>query len=129
MDKTVDDNQHVLIDNLRLDLGHFDGLTKFYDIADSNNEIELAKIPANTWTHLAATYESAKGRVKMYHDGAQIGEFNNYNVAPTDDSNQKVFIGKYNDNVLTNDTLLSDITVYDKVFTDGQVKDLYNNTK
>ena len=129
IDKTVDDNQHVLIDNLRLDLGHFDGLTNFYNIADSNNEIELAKIPEDKWTHLAATYESAKGRVKMYHDGDQIGEFNNYNVAPTDDSNQKVFIGKYNKNVLTDDTLLSDITVYDKVFSDGEVKDLYYNTK
>jgi len=65
----------------------------------------------------------------MYHDGFQIGEFNNYNVTPTDDSNQTVYIGKYNDNVLTNNTLLSDITVYDRVFTDSQVKDLYNNTK
>ena len=129
MDETVASTQIVLVDNLRVELGHFDGLSKFYEIADSNNEIELPKIPANTWTHLAATYESAKGKVKMYHDGVQIGEFNNYNVTPTDDSNQKVYIGKYNDNLLTNNTLLSDITVYDRVFTDSQVKDLYNNTK
>jgi hypothetical protein len=127
MDETVAANQIVLVDNLRVELGHFDGINKFYEFADSNNEIELLRVPANTWTHVAATYESAKGRVKMYHDGKQIGEFNNYNVAPTDDINQKVYIGKHNTNVITTGTLLSDITVYDRVFTDNQVNDLYES--
>jgi len=129
IDKSPDDDQKVLIDNLRLELGHFEGINKFYEFADSNNEIELARIPVSTWTHVAATYESAKGKVKMYHNGDQIGEFNNYNVAPTDDSNQKVYIGKHNNDSITQNTLLSDITVYDRVFTDSQVKDLYDNNK
>lgn len=129
IDKTSDDDQKVFIDNLRIELGHFHGINKFYEIADSNNEISINQISAGTWTHVAATYENSKGRVRMYHDGEQVGELNNYNITPTDDSNQPVFIGKYNNNIISDDTLLSDVIVYDKSFTPGQIKDLYENNK
>ena len=119
-------NQTVLVDNLRIDLGHFNGIDKFIEYADENNEVTISQITNNTWTHVAATYESSKGRVKMYHNGQQVAEYNNYNVVPTNDSNQPVFIGKYGDSVITNDVMLSDVKVYDKVLTDKQISDLYN---
>ena len=115
----------VYIDNLRIDLGYFNGTDKFIEIADVNNEVSIPTIAPDTWTHVAATYESAKGRVKMYHNGAQVAEFNNYNVVPTNDSNQPVFIGKYGDTIISDDVMLSDVKVYDKVLTDKQISDLY----
>lgn len=118
-------NQIVEVDNLRIDLGHFNGTDKFIEIADVNNEVSIPQITNDTWTHVAATYESAKGRVKMYHNGAQVAEFNNYNVVPTNDSNQPVFIGKYGDTVISDNVMLSDVKVYDKLLTDTQIKDLY----
>ena len=117
-------NQIVEVDNLRIDLGYFNGTDKFIEIADVNNEVSIPQI-TNDWTHVAATYESAKGRVKMYHNGAQVAEFNNYNVVPTNDSNQPVFIGKYGDTVISDNVMLSDVKVYDKVLTDKQISDLY----
>lgn len=118
-------NQIVEVDNLRIDLGYFNGTDKFIEIADVNNEVSIPQITNDTWTHVAATYESAKGRVKMYHNGAQVAEFNNYNVVPTNDSNQPVFIGKYGDTVISDNVMLSDVKVYDKLLTDKQIKDLY----
>ena len=118
-------NQIVEVDNLRIDLGYFNGTDKFIEIADVNNEVSIPQITNDTWTHVAATYESAKGRVKMYHNGAQVAEFNNYNVVPTNDSNQPVFIGKYGDTVISDNVMLSDVKVYDKVLTDKQISDLY----
>jgi hypothetical protein len=115
----------VYVDNLRIDLGHFSGTDKFIEFADTNNEVSIPQITNDTWTHVAATYESAKGRVKMYHDGAQVAEFNNYNVVPTNDSNQPVFIGKYGDTVISDNVMLSDVKVYDKVLTEKQISDLY----
>ena len=61
----------------------------------------------------------------MYHDGVQVAEFNNYNVVPTNDSNQPVFIGKYGDTVISDNVMLSDVKVYDKVLTEKQISDLY----
>ena len=118
-------NTVVYVDNLRIDLGYFNGTDKFIEFADVNNEVSISQIENDTWTHVAATYESSKGRVKMYHNGAQVAEFNNYNVVPTNDSNQPVFIGKYGDSVITDNVMLSDVKVYDKVLTDKQISDLY----
>ena len=115
----------VYVDNLRVDLGYFNGTDKFIEFADTNNEVSIPTITNDTWTHVAATYESAKGRVKMYHDGVQVAEFNNYNVVPTNDSNQPVFIGKYGDTVISDNVMLSDVKVYDKVLNDKQISDLY----
>jgi hypothetical protein len=117
----------LLVDNLRIDLGFFNGINTFEEIADFHNKIAINTITNNIWTHVAATYDQSKAKIKMYHDGAKVAEYNNYNVAPTSAGTIPVHIGKYENNFMSDNIQIADIKVFDETYNEQQINQLFLN--
>ena len=112
----------VWVDNLRVDVGFFDGESDFLQMADVDNDVTIPEIHKDQWVHVAATYNPEAGCVKLYHSGELVGKYTNYFVNMEDGHNDKITLGALDSGAtLTDGVVLSEVNVYDRVLTDTQV--------
>ena len=112
----------VWVDNLRVDVGFFDGESDFVQIADVDNDVTIPEIHKDQWVHVAATYNPEAGCVKLYHSGELVGKYTNYFVNMEDGHHDDITLGSLGgDASLTDGIVLSEVNVYDRVLTDTQV--------
>ena len=115
----------VWVDNLRVDVGFFDGESDFLQMADVDNDVTIPEIHKDQWVHVAATYNPEAGCVKLYHSGELVGKYTNYFVNMEDGQHDDITLGSLRGDQgyasLTDGIVLSEVNVYDRVLTDTQV--------
>jgi len=86
----------------------------------------VGSLSTGTWYHLVSTYDSSNNTTNYYLDGANVGSFN---VDQPHSSGNELTLGTHYDGRGKNyhDGSLDDLKIYDKVLTDTDVSDLYNN--
>ena len=109
------------MDNLRVDVGFFDGESDFAQIADVDNEVTIPEIHKDQWAHVGATYDPNSACVKLYHNGNIVGKYTNYTVNMTDPDNADVCVGKLGSGEMAGGVVVSEVNIYDRVLTDNQM--------
>ncbi len=111
----------VYIDNLRVDVGFFDGKGHYLQLAEVDNDTEIPEIHKDQWAHVAATYDPQSACVKLYHNGEIVGKYNNYLIDLQDGEHGEINIGKIGSTSLSDGVVLSEVNVYDRVLSDTQI--------
>lgn len=100
-------------------------------LATINNPVyTTCNITADTWTHIAATFNKTNNQVCVYQDGLHTGCYKNYLVDFTTigSNNNDIFIATTGNNIEFLDAIVDDIRVYNRFMTHSNVlelKDLY----
>ena len=117
------DYPRVLVDNLRVDVGYFDGTGHFLQLADVDNETEIPEIHKDQWAHVAATYDPDSACVKLYHNGELVGKYANYLIDMKDAEgiSPDISVGRIGTTSLSDGVVLSQVNVYDRVLSETQI--------
>ena len=117
------DYPRAWIDNLRTDVGYFDGQGHFLQLADVDNETEIPEIHKDQWAHVAATYDPSSACVKLYHNGELVGKYANYliDMKDTEGYSPDISVGRIGTTSLSDGAVLSGVNVYDRVLSETQI--------
>lgn len=97
---------------------------------DFNGGIDEVKSPGldnGKWVHLIMTYKSSNAEVKMYRDGAYVG--NSLIGFVIANGVGPIFIGKLGSNLYPFNGLIDELSIYDALFTDAEVMKFYKESK
>ncbi len=99
-----------------------------FEVENSGAEetvLSAGAVPAGRWVHLACTYDSATGVMKLYQDGAVVGMHVAGNRQPQR-QDQSVYIG--NNRRINNQTLngaVDELRLWKAALTDAEILDLH----
>lgn len=105
----------VLGNNTISTLGNLSTQSSYYTTSSN--------IPADTWTHIAATYDNENGIIQLYHNSSNVASYSNYNVNVG--SNENVITIGRSDPSTYFDGMMDDIRIYDKILNSTSLSNLY----
>lgn len=80
--------------------------------------VDAAKIPVNTWTHIAVTYDAATTTMKIYKDGVfVIGN----NAVPLITGDNSLLIGTYANNIASFNGDMDEVKIWNRALTEAEI--------
>ena len=98
-------------------------------IAGSNQAFTstvAADVDSNEWHHYAFVRDDSANTIKFYVDGIKLGSTGTFTNDPGQGENSLFYLGRDATGEYWNGTL-DDVYIYDKVFTEGQIQNYYQN--
>jgi hypothetical protein len=82
-------------------------------------------IAADTWAHIATTYDESTGDIKVYHDAVNVASYSNYTLSVGSNDNP-IYIGKSDEKTYFKGKI-DDVRIYDKVLSGLELVGLSNS--